>query len=210
MRHRTSHRKLGRVTEHRISMLRNQATELLRYERLETTVPKAKELRPFVERIITVAKRGVAGGEANARVLHARRLVARDVHDPDIVGKLFDTLAPRFAERPGGYTRILRLGFRRGDSAEIAQIELVGSEYNPNAETEKAAASEKTKPKGVGGRLRAAAERLRGKKAEEGAEEGATDNPAKPTRGKKEGFGGRTDTRGKGAKTSSPRKAGGS
>ena len=80
------------------------------------------------------------------------------------MGKLFETLAPRFAERPGGYTRILRLGFRRGDSAEIAQIELVGSEYNPNAETEKAAREAAKPKKGVGDRLRAAAQRIRGKK----------------------------------------------
>jgi large subunit ribosomal protein L17 len=111
-----------------------------------------------------VAKRGVAVGDTGPRVLHAKRLVARDVHDPEVVGKLFETLAPRFAERPGGYTRILRLGFRRGDSAEIAQIELVGSEYNPSAETEKTG-SEAAKPKkGVGDRLRAAAQRIRGKK----------------------------------------------
>src|SRR3954465_6145625 len=146
MPHNIAHRKLGRVTEHRIALLRNQATALLRHERIETTLPKAKELRPFVERIITVAKRGVAAGDANARVLHARRLVARDVHDPDIVGKLFDTLAPRFAERPGGYTRILRLGFRRGDSAEIAQIELVGSEFNPRPAQE---AKEGEEPSGA-------------------------------------------------------------
>ena len=88
-------------------------------------------------------------------------------------GKLFDTIAPRFEARPGGYTRILRLGYRRGDSAEVAQIELVGSEYNPNAETEKAEAAEAKKPKGVGGRLRAAAARLRGKKAEAGGDETA-------------------------------------
>ena len=210
MRHRVAHRKLGRVTEHRIAMLRNQAHALLKYERLETTVPRAKELRPFVERLITLAKRGVAGGEANGKSLHARRLVLRDIQDRDVVGKLFDTLAPRFEARPGGYTRILRLGYRRGDSAEIAQIELVGSEYNPNLEAEKAAAAEQAKPKGVGGRLRAAAERLRGKKAEEGGEEGATsEKAAKPARPKREKTG-RADTRGKGAKTSTPRKAGGS
>ena len=211
MRHRVSHRKLGRVTEHRISMLRNQAQELLRYERLETTVPRAKELRPFVERIITIAKRGLAGGEANGRTLHARRLVLRDIHDREVVSKLFDTLAPRFEARPGGYTRILRLGYRRGDSAEVAQIELVGSEYNPNAKTEKGEA-EKPKAKGVGGRLRAAAERLRGKKAEaaEGDEEGAPAKKTKPARPERTKGGGRADTRGKGAKTSTPRKAGGS
>ncbi|HEX2363676.1 MAG TPA: 50S ribosomal protein L17 [Bradyrhizobium sp.] len=164
MPHNVAHRKLGRVTEHRIALLRNQATALLRHERIETTLPKAKELRPFVERIITVAKRGVAAGDTEPRVLHAKRLVARDVHDPEVVGKLFETLAPRFAERPGGYTRILRLGFRRGDSAEIAQIELVGSEYNPSAETEKAGSAAAKPKKGVGDRLRAAAQRIRGKK----------------------------------------------
>src|SRR6476660_9232158 len=157
MRHRVAHRKLGRVTEHRIAMLRNQATNLLRHEHLTTTVPKAKELRPFVERIITIAKRGIAAGDANAGALHARRLVLRDIQNRDVVAKLFDTIAPRFEARPGGYTRILRLGFRRGDAAEIAQIELVGSEYNPNAEAEKAAAeAARPKAKGVGGRLRAA------------------------------------------------------
>ncbi len=107
MRHRVAHRKLGRVTEHRIAMLRNQATALIRYEHIETTVPKAKELRPFVERLITIAKRGVAAGDG--KVLHARRLVGRDLVDGEVVIKLFDTLAPRFADRPGGYTRILRL-----------------------------------------------------------------------------------------------------
>jgi large subunit ribosomal protein L17 len=213
MRHRVSHRKLGRVTEHRISMLRNQASDLLRFERIETTVPKAKELRPFVERIITIAKRGLAGGEANGRSLHARRLVLRDIRDRDVVGKLFDTIAPRFESRPGGYTRILKLGFRRGDSAEVAQIELVGSEYNPNAEAEKTQKAAAKKPKGVGGRLRAAAERLRGKKAAEGAEgeagdEAAPAKKAKPARSK--GPSGKSDTRGKGRTTSAPRKAGGS
>jgi large subunit ribosomal protein L17 len=209
MRHRVAHRKLGRVTEHRVAMLRNQAHALLKYERLETTVPRAKELRPFVERLITIAKRGVAGGEANGKSLHARRLVLRDIQDREVVGKLFDTLAPRFEARPGGYTRILRLGYRRGDSAEVAQIELVGSEYNPNLDAEKAAGAEKPKPKGVGGRLRAAAERLRGKKADEGEEAAAPEKGARPARPKREKTG-RADTRGKGAKTSAPRKAGGS
>src|SRR5919205_1683813 len=147
MRHRVAHRKLGRVTEHRIAMLRNQATALLRHEHLTTAVPRAKELRPFVERLITIAKRGVAGGEKNGHVLTARRLVMQDLQDREVVGKLFDTIAPRFASRPGGYTRILRLGYRRGDSAEIAQLELVGSEYNPNAETDKKEAAAKQKPK---------------------------------------------------------------
>ena len=150
-------------------MLRNQAEALIRHERIETTVPKAKELRPFVERIITIAKRGLASGSANGGTLHARRLVLRDIQNRDVVGKLFDTIAPRFEARPGGYTRILRLGYRRGDSAEVAQIELVGSEYDPNAEVrEGPTTAAKPKSKGVGGRLRAAAEKLRGKPKAEG------------------------------------------
>jgi large subunit ribosomal protein L17 len=190
-------------------MLRNQAQALLRFERIETTVPKAKELRPFVERIITIAKRGIAAGDANGRSLHARRLVLRDIADRDVVSKLFDTIAPRFEARPGGYTRILRLGFRRGDSAEVAQIELVGSEYNPNAEAEKTEKGAAKKPKGVGGRLRAAAERLRGKKAEAGEGEAEPDaKKARPAREKRKTA--KSDTRGKGRTTSAPRKAGGS
>jgi large subunit ribosomal protein L17 len=181
MRHRVSHRKLGRVTEHRIAMLRNQATELLRYEHLTTTVPRAKELRPFVERIITIAKRGVAAGDKNGHVLTARRLVMQDLQDREVVRKLFDSLAPRFATRPGGYTRLLRIGFRKGDAAEVAQVELVGSEFNPRAKAEADAAAEGGKPKakGVGGRLRAAAERLRGKKEKDDDTESAEAKPGK-------------------------------
>jgi large subunit ribosomal protein L17 len=193
MRHNVAHRKLGRVTEHRIALLRNQATALLRHERIETTLPKAKELRPFVERLITIAKRGVAGGAENGKALHARRMVLRDVQDRDVVSKLFDSLAPRFAERPGGYTRILRLGFRRGDSAEIAQIELVGSEYDPNAEAGKPHAEAAKPKKGVGDRLKAAAQRMRGKKEE-------SKEAAPKARTKAAG----------GRKVTAPRKAGGS
>jgi large subunit ribosomal protein L17 len=196
MRHRVAHRKLGRVTEHRIAMLRNQATALLRHEHLMTTVPKAKELRPFVERIITVAKRGLASGEGNGRVLTARRLVMQDLQDREVVTKLFDAIAPRFASRPGGYTRLLRIGFRKGDSAEMAQVELVGSEFDPKATKTEAEATEGAKPKakGVGGRLRAAAERLRSKKDDN---EGGGKVSTKPSKGV---------TR----KSTTPRKAGGS
>ncbi len=205
MRHRVAHRKLGRVTEHRISMLRNQATALLRHEHLTTTVPKAKELRPFVERIITIAKRGVSAEGAavpgndehrsNGKLLTARRLVMQDLQDREVVTKLFDTLAPRFASRAGGYTRLLRLGHRRGDSAELAQIELIGSEFDPQAKTQTEAGAEGAKPKtkGVAGRLRAAAERLRGKKDDAEAGKKAT----KPADGVVR-------------KTTTPRKAGGS
>ena len=196
MRHRVAHRKLGRVTEHRIAMLRNQATNLIRHEHLTTTVPKAKELRPFVERIITIAKRGVAKGTANGHTLNARRMVMQDLQDRDVVTKLFDTIAPRFAERAGGYTRLLRLGFRKGDSAEIAQVELIGSEFDPRAkaDTDGKEEGEKPKAKGVGGRLRAAAERMRGtKKGDEESRKVST----KPSKGV---------TR----KSTTPRKAGGS
>jgi large subunit ribosomal protein L17 len=198
MRHRVAHRKLGRVTEHRIAMLRNQATALLRHEHLTTTVPRAKELRPFVERLITIAKRGVAGGEKNGHVLTARRLVMQDLQDREVVGKLFDTLAPRFAARAGGYTRMLRIGFRKGDSAEVAQVELVGSEYDPKAKAATEGEEPKPKAKGVGDRLRAAAERLRGGGKKDDAEAGGSKNKAtKPAKG--------TSRR-----STTPRKAGGS
>jgi len=161
-------------------MLRNQATALLRNEHLTTTVPRAKELRPFVERLITVAKRGIAAG-TNGHTLTARRIVMQDVQDRQVVSKLFDTIAPRFAARPGGYTRLLRLGYRKGDSAEVAQVERVGSEFNPRAKAEAAAKAQGEKPKSrsVGGRLRAAAERLRSGKKREPAEEGKLSKRAK-------------------------------
>jgi large subunit ribosomal protein L17 len=197
MRHRVAHRKLGRVTDHRIALLRNQATALIRYEHLTTTVPKAKELRPFVERLITVAKRGLAGGDKNGHTLNARRLVMQDLQDREVVTKLFDTIAPRFAARPGGYTRLLRVGFRRGDSAEVAQVELVGSEFDPKAKPDTPAGEEpKPKAKGVGGRLRAAAERLRGKK-DDNEPGGGGKKATKPAKGTAR-------------RATTPRKAGGS
>jgi large subunit ribosomal protein L17 len=195
MRHNVAHRKLGRVTEHRLALLRNQAIALLRHEKIETTMPKAKELRPFVERLITIARRGVAAGEAAGKTLHARRMVQAELPDNEVVSKLFETLAPRFAERAGGYTRILRVGYRRGDSAEVAHIELVGSEYNPAAKVEKEEGGEEApkKAKGVGERIKSAAQRMRGGKGEGGHKAQA---------------GGQT--RGKAQKSTTPRKAGGS
>ena len=195
MRHNLAHRKLGRVTEHRIALLRNQAIALLRHEKIETTMPKAKELRPFVERLITIAKRGVAAGEANGKALHARRLVLAELPDKEVVGKLFETLAPRFAERPGGYTRILRVGFRRGDAAEVAHVELVGSEYNPQEAVGKEEGDKDApkKAKGVGERLKQAAQRMRTPKGEGGSKAQA---------------GGQT--KGAARKAVTPRKAGGS
>jgi large subunit ribosomal protein L17 len=130
MRHRVGFRKLGRVTPHRIALLRNMATALFERERIRTTLMKAKELRPYAEKLITQAKR-------DDDRLHARRLVAREIHDLTVVKKLFDDLGARYATRPGGYTRILRLGPRRGDGAEMAIVELLGSEYKPEKKDEK-------------------------------------------------------------------------
>ena len=116
MRHRKRGRKLNRTASHRRATLRNMATSLFRHGRIETTTAKAKELRPFAERLVTLAKRGD---------LHARRLAARKIQDRQVLGSLFDDIGPRFAERPGGYTRILKLGNRKGDAAEMSLIELV-------------------------------------------------------------------------------------
>jgi large subunit ribosomal protein L17 len=141
MRHRVGFRKLGRVTPHRIALLRNLATALFERERIRTTLMKAKELRPYAEKLITQAKR-------DDNRLHARRLVAREIHDLTIVKKLFDDLGARYASRPGGYTRILRLGPRRGDGAEMAIVELLGSEYQPEKPEEKGKKTEsESKPR---------------------------------------------------------------
>lgn len=120
MRHQRADWKLGRDTAHRRALLRNLVTSLVLEERLRTTVEKAKFMRPFAERMITLAKRS---GD-----LHARRQAAAFLNTPEAVKKLFDTLGARFADRNGGYTRLTRLGFRKGDGAEVAMVELVGSE----------------------------------------------------------------------------------
>ena len=109
-------RQLSRTRSHRKATLRNLATSLFRHERIETTTAKAKELRPYAERLITLARRGD---------VHARRLAAMKIQDREILGKLFDEIAPRYMERPGGYTRVLKLGNRKGDAAEMSLIELV-------------------------------------------------------------------------------------
>ena len=198
MRHRYAHRRLGRNSKERRALLRGLATDLLHHEHIVTTVPKAKEVRPIVERLITIAKRGVKAAEPKCKTLAAKRLVATDISNDDVVTKLFDQLAPRYMDRPGGYTRILRLGHRRGDGGEIAQIELLGSEYDPKkAEAEKAeqeAATEAPK-KSVGDRLRAAAQSLRGSKKD-------TSDATRAKAGK--------PARGAAKKTTTPRKAGGS
>ncbi len=130
MRHNIDHRKLGRTTEHRTAMLRNQAISLIKNDRIKTTLPKAKELKRFVEKLITLAKRDT---------LQARRLAARDIQDFEALKKLFGTVAPLNSQRQGGYTKIVRYGFRIGDGAEEAIIELVGREKKFEDKTKKKA-----------------------------------------------------------------------
>ena len=199
MRHRVAHRKLGRKTEHRMALLRNLCTSLITHERLITTLPKAKELRPFAERAITLGKRALAA-DAPEGALHSRRLAAayffggntnrvpdggyKRPQAPRTAGvaaldKLFDELASRFAERPGGYTRILKLGTRRGDGAEMALIELLGSEAKTVHEDEKK--EEKKKPRRFFGR---------GKKKDEAEPKSA--NEEKPKKSAKSSSAGKT------------------
>src|SRR5213595_2761283 len=116
MRHRIAHRKLNRTPEHRRAMFANMAAALIKHEQIVTTLPKAKDLRPVVEKLITLGKRGD---------LHARRQAIAQIRDLPMVKKLFEVLGPRYRERNGGYTRVLKAGFRHGDSAPVAVIEFV-------------------------------------------------------------------------------------
>ena len=116
MRHKVAHRKLGRTTEHRMAMLKNMSASLIKHEQIVTTLPKAKELRPYIEKLVTLAKKG---GLSNRRLAHAR------LQDDAQLKKLFDVLAPRYAGRPGGYVRVLKAGFRASDQAAMAVIEFV-------------------------------------------------------------------------------------
>jgi large subunit ribosomal protein L17 len=123
MRHRVAGVHLGRSSGHRTALRRNLVTEFLRTEKVRTTRAKAAAIRGQAERMITSAKRGNAAGEAKA--VHARRLAAAKLNDPQIVKKLFDDIAKRYAERPGGYTRVIKVGPRLGDAAEMVILELV-------------------------------------------------------------------------------------
>jgi large subunit ribosomal protein L17 len=116
MRHGYAHRKLGRTSAHRTAMFANMSASLIKHEQIITTLPKAKELRPFVEKLVTLAKQGD---------LHARRIAISRVRDVDQVGKLFATLGPRYRARSGGYIRVLKAGYRHGDNAPMAVIEFV-------------------------------------------------------------------------------------
>jgi large subunit ribosomal protein L17 len=134
MRHRNAHRKLSRNTSHRRALLRNLVTDFLDHGRLMTTLPKAKEVRPLAEKMITLGKRDN---------LHARRQLQAFLLREAVAKKVFDTIAPRFADRNGGYSRIIKLGNRKGDGADLAIIELLGSEL----EVKKAERAEKEKDK---------------------------------------------------------------
>lgn len=128
MRHNHGYRKLNRTASHRKAMLRNMVTSLFDKERIKTTPAKAKEARRVAERMITFARRGD---------LAARRHVAKTVQNPKVLRKLFDEIGPQYAERPGGYTRILKLGSRKGDSASMAILELVGKDEKPRGKKKK-------------------------------------------------------------------------
>ena len=140
MRHRLHGRKLNRTWSHRKAMLANMAVALIKHEQITTTLPKAKELRPYVEKLVTLGKRGD---------LHARRLLIAKTRDLGSARKLIDVLAPRYAERPGGYIRVLKAGFRLGDDAPMAVVEFVdrdltakGQDSGPRPDREEAAAEE--------------------------------------------------------------------
>lgn len=196
MRHRMDHRKLGRTRPHRQALLRNLATSLLEHEKITTTVPKAKELRRVAERMITLGKRGD---------LHARRQALSVIKDETVVKKLFDTISPRYKERHGGYTRIIKINRRVGDGAPMAVIELV-EELKEKVEKPKkikkpalkAAPKEKAKPKAKAAKAeapekkakaKAPAEAKKAKKAEKTEETKETKAPkeAKPRKKKTSG-----------------------
>jgi len=188
MRHGMVNRKLGRTTSHRLAMFRNQLTSLIQNERIVTTLPKAKELKPQVERLVTLGR--------NDNV-HNRRQAGRLIADDTVVAKLFEALGPRFSDRPGGYTRIVKLGPRRGDAAEMAILEFVDyklpesesaapakkaaakKEAKAAKEDEAAAAEEEPKPK-----KKTAAKKAAPKKKEAKAE--SDEKPKKPRKKKSE------------------------
>jgi large subunit ribosomal protein L17 len=156
MRHRKDHRKLSRTHAHRRAVLRNLVTALFQYERIETTVAKAKEARRLAERMITFAKRGD---------LAARRHVARFVVRPTVIAKLFETIAPWYTTRQGGYTRIVRIGQRLGDAGEIAYLELVKSAEQREKEREARIAAEEAKEKALKGTEAASRKKKEGEAA---------------------------------------------
>jgi large subunit ribosomal protein L17 len=175
MQHNRAGRKLRRTTAHRLAMFSNQLASLMTYERIQTTVSKAKELRPLAERLITVAKNdGIA----------ARRRVYRWIPDHGTVKRVFESIAPRFVDRPGGYTRILKLGPRRGDAAEAAILEFVDYKFKPKDKGPKKESLSDRARRMSGGRV----ETVRKQKAESDEESGE-ETPKKPPKKVKAGRG---------------------
>ena len=173
MQHNRAGRKLRRTTAHRLAMFSNQLDSLMNHERIQTTLPKAKELRPLAERLITVAKKdGVA----------ARRRVARWIPDRTTIKRVFETIAPRFVDRPGGYTRILRLGARRGDAAEAAILEFVDFKFEAKEKAPRKESLADRARRASGGRV----ETVRKEKPEGGEGEEAAPKPPRKASGGKE------------------------
>lgn len=201
MRHGRSNRKLGRRTGHRLAMFRNQIASLVENERIITTLPKAKELRPIAERVITQSRRGT---------VHARRLAGRWLADRDLLKKLFDDIGPRMKDRPGGYLRIVKLGQRTGDAAELAVLEFV--DYELPAKAAKPTKEEREKARKGGGGEDAKetedAEAAAGKKPAK-AKGKDKDKKSKESKEAKPKAGGKSRFGFLGKKGSTPRKAGG-
>jgi large subunit ribosomal protein L17 len=171
MKHRVVGRRLDRTTEHRTAMFRNLVTSLIRHERITTTTPKAKELKRFADKVITLAKRATP---------HARRIANRDVRDVEVLNKLFGEIAERCRSRPGGYTRLVRVGRRAGDNAELAVIELV--DRAPAAAPEGEGKGEKKaakKGEAKGEKKAAAAKEPKAEKKPKAEKAGKAEKPAK-------------------------------
>ena len=172
MRHRVRGRKLGRSTEHRLAMLRNLSSALFDREKITTTLSKAKELRPFAEKLVTLSKK---------ETLHARRRVMRHIHDRKVASKLFEVLSARYSQRPGGYTRIMKLGPRRGDNAEMAIIELVAAETAGDTQVKKPTRKKASRKKRVAAKVPGKVEAKKAKKAKKttsGKSEAESEGPA--------------------------------
>ena len=196
MRHRKDHRRLGRKSEHRRALLRNLVTALFQYERIETTVAKAKEARRYAERMITFGKQGD---------LAARRHVATFVIKPEVVSKLFSTIAPWYTERNGGYTRIVRIGHRLGDAGETAYLELIKSAEQKEQERVARIAAAEAKALAQSGEK--AAKKKKADAEEEAEEVSAEDRPKRGR--KKEAAGAGAGGGGGGKRRTGPRKVGG-
>jgi large subunit ribosomal protein L17 len=202
MQHNRAGRKLGRTTAHRKALFRNQLSSLITHERIQTTLPKAKDLRPLIEKMVTLGKRGG---------LHARRLVLKTIPEATTVKKLFEEIAPRFKERAGGYTRIMKLGRRQGDGAEMAILEFIDFDFaHRQAEKKVAAKAAEDKKQSL---LERAKKLVAGKgdgdkekgdkKAEGGEAEGDAEKAEKKAKGpgeKKKGYTAPKGPRGSGPK----------